>query len=245
MQRTTSFKCGVTGTVSFTNPGFGDPLPAVAKAGYYRTAAAPTGGWTAQWIWQPGDHPANTWLRLRKKVTLSAKPTSAAVRMAAENKYWLYVNGQLVAPDGGLDLRPDLTNTYYDSLDIAPYLTAGDNVIAALVWYKGGVAGYSQQMKSEGGLLFEAAVAGATPAKIVSDSTWKVWFHPSFARTVQTHRGTGLQVDPVPGQLRRAQRSGRLDGGFAFNDGDWPAATQKGTPPSAPWNSLVNGRSRC
>jgi len=28
-----------------------------------------------------------------------------------------------------------------------------------------------------------------------------------------THRGTGLQVDPVPGQLRRAQRSGRLDGG--------------------------------
>jgi len=234
-----NYKYGVTGTVSFNNPGFGDPLPDVAKAGYYRTAAAATGGWTAQWIWQPEDHPANTWLRLRKKVTLSAKPTSAAVRMAAENKYWLYVNGQLVAPDGGLDLRPDLTNTYYDSLDIAPYLTAGDNVIAALVWYKGGVAGYSQQMKSEAGFLFEAAVAGATPAKIVSDSTWKVWIHPSFARTAQHIEAQDYKWIQYPVSYDARNDPGDWTA-VAFNDGDWPAATQKGTPPSAPWNALVN-----
>jgi hypothetical protein len=232
-------KYGVTGTVTFDNPGFGDPVPNVAKAGYYRTAAATGGDWTAQWIWQPEDRPDNTWLRLRKKVTLSGKPTSAAVRIAAENKYWLYVNGQLVVPDGGLDLRPDLTNTYYDALDIAPYLTSGDNVIAALVWYKGGIAGYTQQTKQDGGFLFEAAVAGATPARIVSDSSWKVRVHPAFARNPQHVEAQDYKWVQYP--IRYDARNDPGDWtAVAFDDSSWPVATQKGTPPSAPWGALVN-----
>ena len=82
--------------------------------------------WQANWIWTSAAGPANTWLSLRKKVTLSAKPGRAMTRIAAENKYWLYVNNQLVVKDGGLDVRPDLLNTYYDEVDIAPYLTAGE-----------------------------------------------------------------------------------------------------------------------
>ena len=234
-----NYKYGVTGTVVFDNPGFGDPTPNVAKAGYYRTAADTGSDWTAQWIWQPRDRPANSWLRLRKKVTLSGKPSSAVVRIAAENKYWLYVNGQLVAPDGGLDVRPDLTNTYYDSLDIAPYLTSGDNVIAALVWYKGGVAGYSQQMKSDGGFLFEAAVAGATPAKIVSDRTWKAWIHPAFARTTQHIEAQDYKWPQYPITYDARNDPGDWTA-VAFDDTSWPVAIQKGAPPSAPWGSLVN-----
>lgn len=234
-----NFKFGVTGTVAFDNPGFGDPAPNVAKAGYFRTAAATGSDWAAQWIWQPQDRPANSWLRLRKKVTLSAKPTSAVVRIAAENKYWLYVNGQLVVPDGGLDLRPDLTNTYYDSLDLAPFLVAGDNVVSALVWYKGGVAGYSQQMRSDGGFLFDAAIAGATPARIVSDSTWKVRIHPAFARTVQHIQAQDYKWPQYPVIYDARNDPGDWTA-VAFDDSSWPGAAQRGTPPSAPWNAMVN-----
>lgn len=33
--------------------------------------------------------------------------------------------------DGGLDIRPDLDNIYYDKIDLAPYLKTGENTIAA------------------------------------------------------------------------------------------------------------------
>ena len=100
--------------------------------------------YSANWIWQSENGPTNTFMCIRKKVTLSAVPSTAPTRIAAENKYWLYINDSLVVGDGGLDVRPDLTNTYYDSLDLAPYLVAGENTIAVLVWYKGGNNSYSQ-----------------------------------------------------------------------------------------------------
>ena len=138
--------------------------------------------WSANWIWTSDQGPNNTWLSFRKKVTLSAQPSKALTRIAAENKYWLYVNDNLVVKDGGLDIRPDLNNTYYDEIDLAPYLKSGENTIAALVWYKGGADGYSQRTVDNGGFLFQAGIEGATPASIVSDNTWKVKLNPAFNR---------------------------------------------------------------
>src|SRR5690349_12665554 len=83
--------------------------------------------WSANWIWTSDQGPNNTWLSFRKKVTLSAQPAKALTKIAAENKYWLYVNDNLVVKDGGLDIRPDLNNTYYDEIDLAPYLKSGEN----------------------------------------------------------------------------------------------------------------------
>ena len=234
-----AYKYGVAGTIVFSNAAFGDPILNTVKAGYYRTPSSGGGDGSASWIWQAADGPSNTWLRLRKTVRLSQKPTSAPVRIAAENKYWLYINGQLVIPDGGLDLRPDLTNTYYDAVDLAPYLTAGDNVIAALVWYKGGTDGNTQRMTGSGGFLFDAAVAGAAPGQIVSDGTWRVSVHPSFARTAQqTQVGNVMWIEyPVHYDARSAPGDWTA---LAFDDTAWSPATPKGLPPSAPWHALVN-----
>ena len=234
-----AYKYNVSGTIVLTNAAFGDPAFNTLKAGYYRASTGGAADWAASWIWQSLDGPSNTWLRARKKVTLSARPTRASLRIAAENKYWLYINGQLVIPDGGLDLRPDLTNTYFDTVDITPYLIAGDNVIAALVWYKGGVDGNTERMTGSGGLLFDAAITGATPARVVSDSTWKASVHPAFARTSQqTQVGNLMWVEyPVNYDARTDQGDWTA---LAFDDTGWPAATQKGAPPSAPWSSLVD-----
>src|SRR4051812_33724674 len=135
-------------------------------------------GWSAKWIWTADQGPNNTWLSFRKKVTLSAQPAKALTRIAAENKYWLYVNDSLVVRDGGMDIRPDIDNTYYDEIDLAPYLKSGQNTIAALVWYKGGADGYSQRTVDNGGFLFQAGITGASPATIVSDNTWKAKVNP-------------------------------------------------------------------
>jgi hypothetical protein len=167
--------------------------------------------WSANWIWTSDQGPNNTWLSFRKKVTLSAQPAKALTRIAAENKYWLYVNDHLVVADGGLDIRPDLNNTYYDEIDLAPYLKSGENTIAALVWYKGGADGYSQRTVDNGGFLFQVGIEGATPASIVSDNTWKVKLNAAFNRgTFNFKYGVSGAItfnnatfaDPIPNVLK-------------------------------------------
>jgi len=185
------------------------PLLQLAEMELLGTPAA--GNWTANWIWTADQGPNNSWVSFRKKVTLSAQPSKAITKIAAENKYWLYVNDSLVVRDGGLDIRPDLNNTYYDEIDLAPYLKSGENTIAALVWYKGGADGYSQRTVDNGGFLFEAGITGASPASIVSDNSWKVKVNPAFnhgtfnfkyavSGTITFNNATF--DDPIPGVLK-------------------------------------------
>ena len=151
--------------------------------------------WSAHWIWTSAQGPNNTWLALRKKVTLSGQPTSAITKIAAENNYWLYVNGQLVVRGGGLDARPDLNNTYYDEIDLSAYLQDGDNIIAALAWHKGGEEGYSHILTGHGGFLFQSDLVGSSPSQVISDDSWKVTEHPAFVR------GTFSYLNDVTGTI--------------------------------------------
>ncbi|UPK68506.1 peptidase inhibitor family I36 protein [Chitinophaga filiformis] len=195
--------------------------------------------WQANWVWTSAAGPANTWLALRKKVTLSAKPSRALTKIAVENKYWLYVNNQLVVKDGGLDVRPDLLNTYYDEVDLAPYLTPGENTIAVLVWHKGGNNSYSQRVTNNGGFLFESSLSGSTPSSIVSDASWKAKVHPSFGATTQLILDNSdykwiawpvsYNAQAEPGAWTTA----------AYDDSSWPSAVQKGIAGAAPWNQLM------
>ncbi|SHN36369.1 Por secretion system C-terminal sorting domain-containing protein [Chitinophaga sp. CF418] len=195
--------------------------------------------WQANWIWTSAAGPANTWLALRKKVTLSAKPARALTKIAAENKYWLYVNNQLVVKDGGLDIRPDLLNTYYDEVDLAPYLTAGENTIAVLVWHKGGSNSYSQRVTNNGGFLFESSLSGSSPSSIVSDASWKAKVHPSFGPSTQLiidNNGYKWLAWPI---YYNAQAEPGAWTSASYDDSGWASAVQKGVAGVAPWNQLV------
>lgn len=192
----------------------------------------------AQWIWTARDGPDNTWLALRKKVLLSAKPQHAPVRLAAENKYWLYVNNNLVVRDGGLDVRPGFDNTYFDEVDIAPYLQKGVNVIAALVWHKGGKDGYTQLTVDKGGFLFEGNILGAGMPLLLSDSSWKVAVHPAFQPTEQGVQWKVVKWVAWP-VAYDAQKELKNWTALNFNDKGWTNAVQKGAVPAAPWGGLV------
>jgi alpha-L-rhamnosidase len=88
--------------------------------------------WSALWVSVPGQ-PAQDYgvFLFRKKITLATKPSSFVVHVSADNRYKLYVNRQLISAGPA---RGDLYYWNYETVDIARFLNAGENIIAAEVW---------------------------------------------------------------------------------------------------------------
>ncbi len=85
------------------------------------------------WITQAGT-PAEAnpvVLHFRRAIDLSARPRTYPVRVTADNRFILYVNGTRVAagPSTG-----DIAHWRETAIDLAPYLRRGRNVVAAVVW---------------------------------------------------------------------------------------------------------------
>ncbi len=206
---------------------------AFAEPGADLVEAVRAGDWGASWIWSSEDGPANTWMAFRKTFELASAPDVAVARIAAETKYWLWINGELVVFEGALPRGPRPGDGYYDTVDLAPFLVAGSNTVAILVWHWG-KDGFYHQNSGRGGLLFEADLGAEL---VVSDATWKRQTHAAFKR---------VTADPQP-NFRHAAANVRFEAeddalrGWTetdFDDGSWPAAVAKGVPPAAPWNEL-------
>ncbi len=135
----------------------------------------PTLDFQAKWIVAPNlPDPIlpNLWIAYRKTIQLDAIPTRARCRIACDTKYWLYVNGKNVVFEGGLKRGPTPYDTYYDVVDLAPYLQKGTNTIAVLHWFFG-KQGFSHVNSGVPGFLFDASTNGDGGLKLLSDSTWK------------------------------------------------------------------------
>lgn len=116
--------------------------------------------WKAQWInTERCQSATNTWLIYRKSFGVTDVPNQLIARIAADSKYWLWINDQLVIFEGGLKRGPSPSGTYYDPVDIAPYLTKGSNTIAILLWHFG-KDGFSHINSGKAALLFEAIARG-------------------------------------------------------------------------------------
>ena len=133
--------------------------------------------WKARWIsraYSPSD--ANTWIAFQKKVDLQSVPAELLARIAADSKYWLWINGEMVVNEGGLKRGPSPGDGYYDTVDIAPYLKTGENVISVLVWYFGR-SGFSHMGSGICALLLEAVGGGV---EILSDASWDACVHFAY-----------------------------------------------------------------
>jgi hypothetical protein len=186
---------------------------------------------TGQWIWQADNGPANTWSAFRKKVTLSSIPPSARALIAADSKYWLWVNGKQVVFEGALKRGPNTKDSFVDEVELAPYLSVGDNTIALLVWFFG-KDGFSHHNSGKGGLFFEAH-AGDT--SILSDASWKVRLHAAYGPQTLTAPNYRLPESNVEYDARKDIGDWTAP---TFDDTSWASATAKGVPPAAPWGRL-------
>ena len=177
---------------------------------------AQTKPWNAQWIAAAND-PGTEYgvYYFRKNIELTAKPTSFSIHVSADNRYKLFVNGTMVS------LGPARGDTYfwnYETVDLAPYLTAGKNSIAALVWNE---ANYRPEAQISVRTGFIIQGNSSTEEILNTDKTWKC-IHDA-----------GHQ--PTPGFFFAATKGEMVDmnkvvkgdwTATTYNDNAWPAANK-------------------
>jgi alpha-L-rhamnosidase len=142
--------------------------------------------WKAQWITGPGK-PINRFnassdltlkdygvFKFRKTIQLNAKPASFVVHVSGDNRYKLFVNGKHVSQGPA---RGDLYFWNFETVDIAPFLNAGSNTVAAVVWNEGRVKPESQISYLTGFIL-----QGNTAAEEVlnTNDSWKTTKDESY-----------------------------------------------------------------
>lgn len=213
--------------------------------------------WKGQWIWQEEDGPDNSWVAFRKSFQLSEKPTQAIASIAVDSKYWLWVNGKLVRFEGGRAGAPSMAkpwkrekdvwtrpasekprNTWYQEIDIAPYLRQGENLVAILVWHWGRETHKGTHIDSgNGGLYFQLDLPSKT---IASDKTWKAKQHPAYAIDSGEIDRSVVQYDVAFDANRSlGDWTDKAWYKLGYDSNNWPTATEKGAPPTAPWYQLV------
>ncbi len=91
--------------------------------------------WAASWVTHPSaSRTAYGVFNLRNLLTIESIPDSLVVYVSADNRYRLYVNGIEVSSGPA---RGSLMHWRYETIDIAPYLVKGENVLAAEVFNMG------------------------------------------------------------------------------------------------------------
>ncbi|WP_346863512.1 alpha-L-rhamnosidase N-terminal domain-containing protein [uncultured Draconibacterium sp.] len=125
-------------------------------------------GWDATWICVPGAGETDAGLYLfRKTIRLESLTEKFEIRVSADNRYKLYVNETLVSLGPALG---DIQHWNYETVDIAPFLKQGVNIIAAKVWNEGDMKPVSQFSHKTG---FIVQGTDDTSKTINTNDSWK------------------------------------------------------------------------
>jgi hypothetical protein len=129
--------------------------------------------WKASWITHPTAPLREPLvLHFRRELTLAAVPASYLVRVSADNRFILFVNGHRVG-DG--PARGDLAHWRYERFDLASLLKPGENLITATAWNFGVYAPLAQ-ISDRTAFLLESEATGAN--SISTPEGWLVEIEP-------------------------------------------------------------------
>ncbi len=109
----------------------------------------------------------NVWIEFRKDFNMKKNVKKAEAKIAVDSKYWLWINGECAVFEGGLKRGPNKNDSYYDVVDLAPYLKKGNNEVRLLLWHFG-KSGFSHNSSGKSGMIFDSPAIG-----LVSDSSWQ------------------------------------------------------------------------
>jgi len=169
--------------------------------------------WKASWIAVPNSSANDYGVYLfRKKVSLQAKPEKFLVHLSADNRYKLYVNEKMISFG---PTRGDIAHWNYETIDLAPYLQAGANTVAALVWNEGEQKPEAQISYRTGFLLQSNNLKDSI---FNTDSTWSCVQDSSYKPLpvkMNTYYVTG------PGEEINFNKSILGWTGNNFNDAGW------------------------
>ncbi|MFW5972962.1 MAG: alpha-L-rhamnosidase N-terminal domain-containing protein, partial [Bacteroidota bacterium] len=178
----------------------------------------------AWWISHPtADGNAFGVFHFRKTLQVASPPDRFVVHISADNRYRLYVNGQEVSAG---PQRSDLMHWRYETVDLAPHLAAGDNVIAALVWNWGPHRPVAQQSHRTAFLLQGNSEKEAV---VNTDRSWKVWHNAGYAAIPVEASTVGGYYAAPPGEALEARHYPWGWKDAAYDEGEWHhAATNEG-----------------
>jgi len=150
---------------------------------------------SANWIAPPGvPGDAFTVFHARRSFVLDKVPARFVVHVSADNRYRLYVNGVQVSSG---PQRSDVTHWRYETIDLAPKLHAGRNVIAAIIWNWGAARPVAQHSHRTGFLMQGNSAVEAT--LLNTGSGWKVLVDSAYAPIVTTSAQMGNYYAAAPG----------------------------------------------
>ena len=120
--------------------------------------------WDAEWIMPPGQ-PARVYgvYHFRKDFELNDVPATFVVNVSADNRYRLFANGHPVN---------------IDTLDLAPWLQVGRNVIAAKVW---NFAEHGPVAQETDQTAFILQGNSAAEAAVNTDASWRAFTNAAYA----------------------------------------------------------------
>ncbi|HET6557946.1 MAG TPA: alpha-L-rhamnosidase C-terminal domain-containing protein [Prolixibacteraceae bacterium] len=190
--------------------------------------------WTAHWIMHPTAEPeSHAVILFRKSIELPSKPDQFVVHLSADNHYRLFVNGRYITRGPA---RGDIAHWFYETIDLAPYLQQGKNILAAEVVNWGAKRSFTYFSQ-----LTSFIMQGDTDAeKMINTSggTWKCHQNEAFSpKMVQwmTDRTTidfGLYVGN-PTDSVRAEKYPWGWQNLDYNDQHWLPAK---------WCDIAGGR---
>ncbi len=132
--------------------------------------------WPARWIAHPTVSVYEYGVyHFRKSFQLDKQPESFIVHVSADNRYRLFVNGTPVSEGPA---RGDLRHWRFETVDLAPYLQAGDNILAAVVWNYADDKPWAQISHHTGFLL---QGNGPLSEQVNTGDQWKVYHDPAYS----------------------------------------------------------------
>ncbi len=175
--------------------------------------------WSASWIASPtAEAKAPGVFYFRKEIELASVPEHYWVHVTADNRFILHVNGQYAAEGPA---RGDLFHWRFETVDLAPLLHAGKNVVAAVAWNFGEFAPVAQ-MSNRTGFLMQGDTEAETAVN--TGKGWRVRTEPG--RGALGHAGVRDYYAAGPGEA--------IDGRVV--DWNWDQAEDD----SAGWETPVN-----
>lgn len=172
--------------------------------------------WKAAWIAHPEAPPQGAGVyHFRKAIVLDARPERFVVRVSADNRYRLFVNGRAVLSGPA---RGDLMHWRYEAADLAPYLKRGRNIVAALVWNWGDQRPAAQISQRTAFLL---GGEGAAAALDTGSAGWRVLWNRGYGFAPVGWPDNGGYYVAGPGET--------IDGG------SWPWGWETGSAEGPGW----------
>ncbi len=147
----------------------------------------------SKWIWSADATKKNSNIILRKTFSFGQDkkpPQRAFCRAACDTHYCLFVNGNAVVWNGGMNRSAK--RAYYDEFDIAKFLTKGDNVLVCFCTYYGN-EGRDLVCADRAGFIFEC-----NDLDIFSDKSFTVFENAAYKMPPSSnccYAGYGVNYD--------------------------------------------------